>query len=391
VLLNLAGNAVKFTEKGSITISVVVNSSDEEKLELQFSVSDTGIGLTDEQTARLFQPFTQADTSTTRKYGGTGLGLAICKRLVDMMQGRLWVGSILGMGSNFCFTACFGRGQEVANVSANNGELVAARAQLVGARILLVEDNPFNQQVAQELLEDVGAAVTIARNGREALGYLARQPFHIVLMDIQMPEMDGYEATRHIRTTPQLTGQPVVAMTANAMAEDRHLCLAAGMDDFITKPIEPNSLYLVLAKWLPEAQRAETSSVSKNGSAKPISAASAGATEAAVINLNVLGSMVNNDPAKIRKFAIMFLATARDILAEMDVARTQRDMATLSSLGHKLKSSAKTVGAASFAELCQELETIGKIGDWSQAEVLLPQLPLLLERIAQQVEREMKE
>ncbi|HEY7987173.1 MAG TPA: response regulator, partial [Methylophilaceae bacterium] len=252
VLLNLAGNAVKFTETGSIIVAVAVIASDEKTLELEFSVRDTGIGLTNEQTVRLFQPFSQADASTTRKYGGTGLGLAICKCLVEMMHGRLWVESIPGQGSDFHFTARFGHGREIASAIAHSGELVSARALLMGARILLAEDNPFNQQVAQELLEQVGATVAIANNGREALERLAQQPFHIVLMDIQMPEMDGYEATRRIRATPELTGQRVIAMTANAMAEDRRRCLSAGMDDFITKPIDPNALYVTLANWLPQ-------------------------------------------------------------------------------------------------------------------------------------------
>jgi CheY-like chemotaxis protein len=257
----------------------------------------------------------------------------------------------------------------------------------MGARVLLAEDNPFNQQVAQELLESVGANVTIANNGTEVLHHLARQPFHVVLMDVQMPEMDGYEATRHIRSMPHLASQRVIAMTANAMTEDRHRCLAAGMDDFITKPIEPNGLYMTIARWMPEsnAKRAEKAQLAL---AAVVDAAEAASSS---INLTILGNMVNNDPVKIHKFALMFVSTARDTLVEMDVAYGQRDLITLGNLGHKLKSSAKTVGAMGFASLCQALEVSGKTGDWQQAEILLPQLPLLLERIAQQVEQELQE
>ncbi|HEY8084676.1 MAG TPA: PAS domain S-box protein [Methylophilaceae bacterium] len=402
ILLNLAGNAVKFTKTGTITIAVTVNESDSKTLELEFSVRDTGIGLTDEQSQRLFQPFSQADASTTRKYGGTGLGLAICKRLVEMMDGRLWVESVSGLGSNFRFTIVCGRGREIVGVTALNGELIAARARLTGVRILLAEDNPFNQQVAKELLTEVGATVIIANNGREALDILAKQPFHVVLMDVQMPEMDGYQATRHIRSSPQLAGQCIIAMTANAMAEDRHLCLSAGMDDFISKPIDPSSLYLTIANWLPEAgepprkvmpippppvmhngSNGMKNGVNGNGHAE--------AEEVSTINLAVLGKMVNDDPIKIRKFAVMFVSTARDTLTEMNEAHGQRDLAMIGSLGHKLKSSARTVGALGFANLCQSLETSGKTGDWTQAEVVLPKLPLLLERIAQQIEREIQE
>ena len=404
ILLNLAGNAVKFTRNGSVMVAVTANEGDDRALELEFSVRDTGIGLTDEQTQRLFRPFSQADASTTRKYGGTGLGLAICKRLVEMMEGRLWVESVAGLGSDFRFTIVCGRGREIVGVTALNGELMAARARLTGIRVLLAEDNPFNQQVAKELLIEVGASVTIANNGREALDLLAKQPFHVVLMDVQMPEMDGYQATRHIRSTPQLAGQCVIAMTANAMAEDRHLCLSAGMDDFISKPIDPSSLYLTIANWLPEegeAPRARqlpipTRAVTKgingrNGHALPAQKEKVGSAEVSTIDLAVLGKMVSDDPAKIRKFATMFVTTARDTLGEMNAAFARRDLAVLGSLGHKLKSSARTVGALGFANLCQALESSGKTGDWPQAEELLPKLPLLLERIAQQIESEIQE
>ncbi|HEY8084439.1 MAG TPA: response regulator [Methylophilaceae bacterium] len=410
VLLNLAGNAVKFTESGSIIIAVAVIASDEQTLELEFSVRDTGIGLNEKQVARLFQPFSQADASTTRKYGGTGLGLAICKCLVEMMQGRLWVESVPGQGSDFHFTARFGRGRESASAIAHSGELVSARALLMGARILLAEDNPFNQQVAQELLEQVGATVAIANNGREALERLAKQPFDIVLMDIQMPEMDGYEATRRIRTTSALKGQRVIAMTANAMAEDRRLCLSAGMDDFITKPIDPATLYITLANWLPHggvkhaANMKDADGMDNVELAPGVSATTALDTmEAAAldlviavdlaipIDLDILGIMVNDDPAKIRKFAVMFLTTAREALLEMDTAYARRDLAALGNLGHKLKASAKTVGAMGFADLCEALETAGGANDWLQAEELLPQFPVLLERIARHVAEQTQE
>ena len=396
VLLNLAGNAVKFTRAGSVTLSVALKSAKEETVELEFSVRDTGIGLTTEQVGQLFVAFSQADTSTTRKFGGTGLGLAICKRLVKMMNGRIWVESVPDQGSDFRFTAHFGRGREiVASPEVHDDELVAARARLMGARILLAEDNPFNQQVAAELLEEVGATVTLVNNGREALESLAEKSYDIVLMDIQMPEIDGYEATRRIRVTPQLAGQRVIAMTANAMAEDRERCLSAGMDDFITKPIDPNHLYLALAKWLPEggAMSGETAPTLVADSPRPtpvaaIEVPAADATEPAPINLAILGNRVKNDPAKIRKFALKFLETARDTLAEINAAYARRDLVALGGLGHKLKSSARTVGAFGFADLCQALEAAGKASDWPQAEILLPRLPPLLECIARQVERE---
>jgi CheY-like chemotaxis protein/HPt (histidine-containing phosphotransfer) domain-containing protein len=345
---------------------------------------------------RLFHPFTQADASTTRQYGGTGLGLVISKQLVEMMGGGIWAESAPGKGSVFRFTARFGHGKAFAAVTQASVEyLAAARARLRGANILLAEDNPFNQQVAAELLEETGATVALANNGREALALLFKERFDIVLMDVQMPEMDGYEATRRIRATSRLAGQKVIAMTANAMAEDRERCLASGMDDFISKPIDPDQIVLVLAKWLPDRAgiTPEEGLVADLRSGKE--RRRGGDRRAAkvrmgddVIDLAILGHLVSDDPDKVRKFALKFLETAQKTLAEMDAAHTSGDLAALGGLGHKLKSSARTVGAMGFADLCQALESADKANDLSQAGMLLRQLHPLLERIARQVEQE---
>ena len=376
VLLNLASNAVKFTQAGEISVAVALKDAVAQSVDLEFRVRDTGIGLTPGQIEGLFAAFTQVDTSTTRKFGGTGLGLVIGKRLVELMGGRIWVESEAGAGSTFCFTARFGRGeasQAVAMTQAAKVELDDACARLRGARILVTEDNSFNQQVIAELLQQCGVVVRLCGNGREALEQLAKEPFDIVLMDVQMPVMDGYEATRQIRATPALAGQRVIAMTANAMVEDRARCLEAGMDDFETKPIDPDHFYLTLARWLPEA------------------AATPGAAEAVAaepIDLAVLGRLLKNDPAKIARFALKFVQTARATLTEMEAAYARHDMAALGGLAHTQKSAAAWAGAPGFAALCQALEDASKAGDWLRAEALLLQLPLLLARIALQVERE---
>ena len=376
VLLNLASNAVKFTQAGEISVAVALKDAVAQSVDLEFRVRDTGIGLTPGQIEGLFAAFTQVDTSTTRKFGGTGLGLVIGKRLVELMGGRIWVESEAGAGSTFCFTARFGRGeasQAVAMTQAAKVELDDACARLRGARILVTEDNSFNQQVIAELLQQCGVVMRLCGNGREALEQLAKEPFDIVLMDVQMPVMDGYEATRQIRATPALAGQRVIAMTANAMVEDRARCLEAGMDDFETKPIDPDHFYLTLARWLPEA------------------AATPGAAEAVAaepIDLAVLGRLLKNDPAKIARFALKFVQTARAMLTEMEAAYARYDMAALGGLAHTQKSAAAWAGAPGFAALCQALEDASKAGDWLRAEALLLQLPLLLTRIALQVERE---
>ncbi|MDA1077135.1 MAG: PAS domain S-box protein, partial [Proteobacteria bacterium] len=201
VLLNLASNAVKFTPVGRIKVSVALKGAIEQSVDLEFRVNDTGIGLSSAQAQGLFSAFTQVDTSTTRKFGGTGLGLAISKRLVELMGGRIWIESRVGVGSSFCFTARFGRGEASQAVLSRGAPALpaSAMARLKGARILVVEDNEFNQDLTAELLEQRGAVVRLCGNGREALEQLAKESFDIVLMDVQMPIMDGYEATRQIR------------------------------------------------------------------------------------------------------------------------------------------------------------------------------------------------
>jgi hypothetical protein len=254
VLLNLTGNAVKFTARGRVSVDVALSRADVDSVELAFRVSDTGIGLTPEQLNRIFAPFSQADASSTRKYGGSGLGLAISKQLVELMGGRIWAESTFGEGSCFSFTIPFKRVVDtdvpVVEDTAGIAAVAAARARLVGARVLVAEDNEFNQIVIEDLLTGCGATVTLCANGRQVLEALTRAPFDLILMDVQMPEMDGYEATRQIRAIPAWASQRVIAMTANAMDEDRQRCLDAGMDDFETKPIDPDHLFVTMAKWL---------------------------------------------------------------------------------------------------------------------------------------------
>jgi two-component system sensor histidine kinase/response regulator len=252
-LLNLTSNAVKFTPEGIVNVSVALKEPIGESVELEFCVKDTGIGLSPEQSAGLFEAFTQVDSSTSRKFGGTGLGLAISKQLVKRMGGHIWVDSEVGIGSSFYFTARFLLGDESA-ADAPQGENLSASVieRLKGARALIVEDNEFNQDLIEELLEQYGMLVTLCANGLEAIEELSKAHYDIVLMDIQMPVMDGYEATRQIRATPALADVCVIAMTANAMVEDSERCIQAGMNDFVPKPIDVDHLYQTLAKWLPK-------------------------------------------------------------------------------------------------------------------------------------------
>ncbi len=262
VLINLTNNAVKFTEKGGVTLRVEAVDITDEAIHLSFAVEDTGIGIAPEKAKHLFNAFTQADSSTTRKYGGTGLGLSICKLLVELMDGRIGVESAPGSGSRFFFTAVFGvsSGRGRAEGDSRRAQqietMAAAMEKIQRRRVLLVEDNAINQEVAREVLESAGVLVDIAGNGREAIGALYINQYDAVLMDVQMPEIDGFEATRLIRRNPDFRNLPVIAMTAHVIKGVREDCMAAGMNDYISKPIDNAELFITLARWMPEASAA---------------------------------------------------------------------------------------------------------------------------------------
>jgi signal transduction histidine kinase/ActR/RegA family two-component response regulator len=252
VIVNLVSNALKFTDQGEVKINVDVVNVDRNNVDVKISVSDTGIGIPETAQKTLFNAFTQADGSTTRKYGGTGLGLAIVSQLVDMMGGTLGVDSVEGEGSRFWFTVNF----QYSDKKPENRptSFSATGPTQLDAKILLVEDNPINQMVAQKMLEKVGLKPVLANNGVEAMKLLNRQAFDLVLMDCQMPEMDGFDATREIRKleikAANQNSIPVIAMTANVMSGDRERCLEVGMDDYIGKPVQRDQLESVLRKWL---------------------------------------------------------------------------------------------------------------------------------------------
>ena len=256
IVTNLVGNSLKFTDRGKVTLEAIMESDSGANCVVHFIVRDSGIGISKDKQAVIFHAFSQADNSTTRKFGGTGLGLSISSRLVEMMGGRIWVESEVGQGSKFHFTANFGVTRTSPNISAHMPESRSAQDPLQGhapapprLRLLLAEDNLVNQRLAVRLLEKQGHSVDVANNGREALEALNKESYYAVLMDVQMPEMDGFEATTVIRKTEAGTGThlPIIAMTAHALSGDRERCLAAGMDCYISKPIKTQELYQLLA------------------------------------------------------------------------------------------------------------------------------------------------
>ena len=253
-LLNYLYNAVKFTDHGTITIRVRNIEENAQFLMLRFEVSDTGVGIAPEAQKRLFNVFEQIDNSSTRKYGGTGLGLAITRRLAEMMGGETGVESAPGVGSTFWFTVRLARGTTddlQANTSDNHAESLL-RAQHAGQRVLLVDDEPINLEVSYYFLESVGLIADTAENGQEAVERAKKNNYAMILMDMQMPVLDGLEATRQIRRLPGCAQTPIIAMTANAFTEDKLRCIEAGMDDRIIKPFDPDQFFTVILKWLEE-------------------------------------------------------------------------------------------------------------------------------------------
>ena len=251
-LLNFASNAVKFTDSGHIYLRASVADAQDQRVLVKFEVQDTGAGLEPESLSKLFEEFVQADNSVTREYGGTGLGLVIVKRLANIMGGDAGATSVLDQGSTFWFTAWMALGEPVAQTcqQQNHGCEDQLRNTHAGARILLAEDNPVNREVALAFLADVDLHVTVADDGEQAIAMARSSHYDLVLMDVQMPKCDGLQATQAIRALPGWANIPIVAMTANAFAEDKQACLEAGMNDFITKPVDPELLYAALSKHL---------------------------------------------------------------------------------------------------------------------------------------------
>ncbi len=370
VLLNFAGNAIKFSEHGRIVLRARLARAFGPELLVRFEVRDNGIGIEAGVQAGLFTPFHQADQSTTRRHGGTGLGLVISKQLAELMGGEVGVESSPGQGSTFWFTATL-RLEDSAAVTGLGAAPSPQAPRLDGCAVLLVEDNLFNQQVGRELLAQAGAAVVVAGNGQEALDEMARRRFDCVLMDVQMPVMDGLAATRRIRADPALADTLVIAMTANAGVDDRTRCLEAGMDEFLSKPVVPELLAATIARCLGRT------------SAPAPDVAPAPQPGTGPIDLALLESTFDGDRERMRKYAFMFLATTREALDEIDVALKAGDMAGAGATAHRIKSAARAVGALAFGAVCEDLE--GQGARPAQARALAARLRAQLARIEREV------
>ena len=525
ILINLTSNAVKFTEKGEVLVNVELVDQRQKDITLLFGVQDTGIGMTPQQKAGLFQAFSQADTSTTRKYGGTGLGLTISKRLIDMMGGHIEVQSWPGIGSEFIFTATFGlgakgkpsrpmsppglRGLRVLAIDDNatsrlifqgmlrtmsfevalaasgkeglaeieaapadrpfdliimdcmmpgmdgietsrqirsntnlpaqpkiimvtaygreetirsadsldldgfmvkpvtqsrvldtimqafgkegdgpphgargGGSTPEALAAIRGAKVLLVEDNEINQQVAQELLQGVGLVVSLASNGQEAVDAVAENGFDVVLMDVQMPVMDGYEATRAIREDPQLGSLPIIAMTANAMAGDREKCLAAGMNDHVAKPIDPDDLFSTLAQWIEPGERKPVPEPPAAEQARD-EATDEPLPELPGIDAEIGLRRIGGNVASYRRLLLKFHSSqaGTDVVDDIKQALKIGDVDSAERLAHTVKGVSGNIGAQDLHLAATDLDDALKAGDLSNIDSLLDRFGDALQQV----------
>lgn len=353
VLLNLVNNAIKFTEKGAIKVSVQLLRIDIRQVFLRFSVTDTGIGLTQQQQNQLFVPFNQADNSTTRLYGGTGLGLSICKQLVEAMGGAIGVDSCLGHGSTFYFTVTL----DVPETSDTHPLVLAAHQNysllLKNAYLLLVEDNPFNQELMLEMLLNEGMRVDLANNGNEAIAMINKNDYSAVLMDCQMPVMDGFEASRIIRQDPRFKNLPIIAMTANIGVQDKERCLASGMNDHIGKPFELSQLLKTLSRWIDPATQLTITPVS-DLEKQDIWAELAKSLPG--FELKRLKAIVHGDSERYLRMLASFrehFATESSIIVT-EITAGNSDAAKIRL--HKLKGAAGNLGAIELYQACSALE-----------------------------------
>jgi len=364
---NLLNNAIKFTQNGRIDIAISILSNKDKTIEIDFSIKDTGIGIDKSRFASIFDPFVQASTDTTRKFGGTGLGLSICKDLVEMQNGHIAVNSEIGKGTKFNFQLPFAIGSvDMLEMEENLPEAYDA---LRLKHILIAEDVELNQFIAVQILETWGMKVSVANNGKEAVEMVEKEPFDLILMDIQMPEMDGIEATELIRKMPntKIAQIPIVALTANALKGDNQRYMKAGMNDYITKPYTEAKLLSVISKYLNPSQQIDANSKG-NLNASPIvsnsketiqkenNIASAEST-LKLYDLTMVQLIGKGNDGFVQKMVALFLDQVPADISKMNEQVEKQEWAQVSKLAHRMKASIESMGINSLKEPIREIET----------------------------------
>jgi len=372
ILINLVNNAIKFTHKGKITIDIIYSEKIENKLNITFKVTDTGIGIPKDKINSIFDTFKQADESITRKFGGTGLGLTISKQLVELQNGKISVSSEVGIGTTFTFVIPYesGRSEDMIINDKGSDENASTKVSksLSGMRVLLVEDNDINRMYAANVLKKWHCSFEEAENGEIALEKVRKHNFDIILMDIQMPVLDGLETARAIRNTFSSPKKdiPIVAFTANALKGDKAKYLDAGMNDYISKPFMPDDLYQIMSSYYSD-------STTKN------------LIEDNLIDLSYLRKMSNNDESFVLEMVESFVEKTPNLLEELSSSCAEKDWTNVGNLAHKLKPNLAFMGIESLKDLVLRIETDGKSGE------NVKELPKLVDELIHSVNEAIEE
>jgi CheY-like chemotaxis protein/HPt (histidine-containing phosphotransfer) domain-containing protein len=389
VLTNLVCNAVKFTPQGGIDVRATKESESDTYVVLRFEVTDTGIGVPEEARACLFQPFSQVDASTTRKYGGTGLGLAICKQLVNLMAGQIGCDSIPQKGSTFWFTARFEKPSPAVSLDEVSLEIIQKPANPPASqlsegvrrrmRVLVVEDNAFNQKVVLRQVREMGFGADAVANGIEALKAFDIIPYDLVLMDCQMPEMDGYACAAEIRRLEGDGGHmPIIAMTAHVMKTDRDRCLAAGMDDFLSKPVRVAHLESVLTRWL----TASATTAAGEASVPPTNSPDT-LSPSPSVDWEIFRELAGNDVRRVQELSERYLGQTTEQFAKLRDAIATGAAPDVKRIAHSAAGSSAMCGMNPMVALLRELERMGQMSQLADAPCVYGRIKDEFMRIAQ--------
>ncbi|KPA14809.1 multi-sensor hybrid histidine kinase, partial [Candidatus Magnetomorum sp. HK-1] len=387
ILINLASNAVKFTEEGEVCVTISLEKESSPKVILRFTVQDTGIGMSQEQINHLYTSFYQADASFSRKYGGSGLGLAISKRLIEMMGGEIHVVSQPGVGSKFTFTICFKKAENKGTATVDGINIDQASKLLSGYHFLLVEDNDINRQVARELLKQIGMKISIAENGQKAVDLAISNKFDGILMDLQMPVLDGLSATQAIRSHPHIKKIPIIAMTANVMAGDIKRCRKVGMDDYIKKPINPSVMYETIYRNLKKytqhicalSDNTDNFKQKLNNNIEQDAVVLPESLDGVDLNKGLFN--MNNDKKLYLKILKNVYNRFKDITQKIQIELDKKDYVVAQRLAHTIKGVSGTMGANDLFQRSFDLELAIKDKVLDNISTLMDSFSLELNRV----------